>query len=105
MSFTEQTAIEKKHTKNKPSTTRNEIFFRTAYYVAKSELPLAKFSSHLCTLQKANGLDLGSSYFNGRTCREFIGAKAQTSKGQTEKEIEEGRFLSILADGSTDTTI
>ncbi|XP_039459533.1 zinc finger protein 862-like [Oreochromis aureus] len=78
--------------------------FRTAYYVAKSELPLAKFSS-LCKLQKANGLDLGSTYLNDHACREFIGAIAQTSRDQIEKEIQESRFLSILADGSTDTGI
>ncbi|KAG2468242.1 MED23 polymerase, partial [Polypterus senegalus] len=104
-SFPEQTPIAK--TILKINQAQQEVLkklFRTAYYVAKSELPLAKFSS-LCKLQKANGLDLGSTYLNDHACREFIGAIAQISRDQIEKEIQESRFLSILADGSTDTGI
>ncbi len=104
-SFPEQTPIAKNILKiNQAQQEVLKKLFRTAYYVAKSELPLAKFSS-LCQLQKANGLDLGSTYLNDHACREFIGAIAQTSRDQIEKEIQESRFLSILADGSTDTGI
>jgi hypothetical protein len=37
--------------------------FRTAYYVAKEEIALAKFPG-LCKLQIANGVDLSNTYMN-----------------------------------------
>lgn len=105
VSFPERTPIAKNILKM--SQAQQEVLkklFRRAYYVAKNELPLAKFST-LCKLQTANGLDLGSTYHNDHACREFIGAIAQTSRDQIEKEIQDSKFLTILADGSTDTGI
>ena len=48
-----------------------------AYYVAKSEPPLAKFSS-FCKLQKANGLDLGSTHLLPLTSVEISDSGSDT---------------------------
>ena len=78
--------------------------FRTAYYIAKEKLPMAKLAG-MCKLQQANGVEIKDTYINDHACREFIGAMAQTEMARTKKEIADARFVSVLSDGSTDTGI
>lgn len=79
--------------------------FRTAYYIAKEELPLRKFDG-LCQLQRANGVDFPDrSYSNDHACREFIRAISHTEQTETIDQISSCRFLSVLSDGSTDSGI
>lgn len=78
--------------------------FRTAYYVAKEEIALAKFPS-LCKLQIGNGINMNNTYLNDHACRNFIGAMAHVHRLDTASQIEKSRFLSVLSDGSTDNSI
>ena len=68
--------------------------FRTAYYVAKEEIAMAKFSS-LFKLQIGNGVNMSKTYLNDHACHNFIGTS----------QIEKSRFLSVLSDGSTDNSV
>ena len=78
--------------------------FRTAYYVAKEEIAMAKFSS-LCKLQISNGVNMNNTYLNDHACRNFIGAMAHVHRLDTTSQIEKCRFLSVLSDGSTDNSV
>ena len=78
--------------------------FRTAYYVAKEEIAMAKFSS-LCKLQISNGVNMNNTYLNDHACRNFIGAMAHVHRLDTTSQIEKSRFLSVLSDGSTDNSV
>ncbi|XP_071964144.1 zinc finger protein 862-like [Antedon mediterranea] len=80
--------------------------FRTAYYVAKEEIALAKFPG-LCKLQMANGVELKNTYINDHACGEFIKSMAHVQREKTTEELtaENTRFLSVLSDGSTDSGI
>ncbi len=60
--------------------------FRTAYYVAKKEIALAKFPG-LCKLQIANGVDLSNTYMNDHTCCNFIEAMAHVHGEDMKSQI------------------
>ena len=76
----------------------------TAYDVAKEGLGFTKFKE-LCDLQQKNGLDLGSQYRNEKMCQQFVDKIAAAEQEQCVKEINNARFLCIMADGSTDKSI
>lgn len=78
--------------------------FRTAYYVAKEEIAMAKFSS-LCKLQISNGVNMNNTYLNDHACRNFIGAMVHVHRLDTTSQIEKSRFLSVLSVGSTDNIV
>ena len=78
--------------------------FGTAYYVAKEEIAMAKFSS-LCKLQIGNGVNMNNTYLNDHACCNFIGAMSHVHRLDTTSQIERSRFLSVLSDGSTDNSV
>ena len=78
--------------------------FNTAFYIASENLAFSKFKG-LCDLQEKNGLDFGSQYKNDKACRDFVENIAAVEKERSQEEIENARFLCVLADGSTDKII
>ena len=78
--------------------------FNTAFYIANENLAFSKFKG-LCDLQEKNGLDFGSQYKNNKACRDFVENIAVVEKERSQEEIENARFLCVLADGSTDKSI
>jgi len=67
-------------------------------------MPFSMFP-HLCSLQTKNGLTLGQSYRNDHGCKEFCKHISQVMKDEQAAIIKNARFLSVLADGSTDLSV
>ena len=78
-----------------------EKLFNTAYYICYLKMPFSCFL-HLCALQTKNGLVLGQTYLNDHGCKEFCKHISQVMKDEQAAIIKNARFLSILADVSTD---
>lgn len=78
--------------------------FNTAHYVAKEGLAFRKFTG-LCDLQEKNGLDMGTNYRNEMKCKEFVSSIGAIEQERCAKEIRDARFLCVLADGATDTSV
>ena len=74
----------------------------TAYFLAKEEIPFSKFQG-LIDLQKKNGLDLTSTYANNKTCVEMVFILGKMFKERTAREINKSNYISVMADGATDT--
>jgi len=83
---------------------RFRLLFNTAYVLAKNGKPLSDMDM-LCQLQEKNGVDIGVNYRNNQRARDFVKAISDSIKNQACLELKQSNFISILADGSTDTTI
>lgn len=81
-----------------------EKLFNTAYYIAKEGEAFRKFPN-LVGLMKKNGVDVGSNYINEKACREFCISAADVLKENTAEQVQNARFICLLADGSTDKSI
>ncbi len=80
------------------------MLFNTAYGLAKENRPFTDFPT-VCSIQLKNGLELGDTYITNKAAQLFTGYIAKTLKNQTSAEIREKRFVTVMSDGSTDTTI
>ena len=85
-------------------TNQMKALFNTAYYIAREGAAFRKFPS-LCELQSKNGADIGEYYLSQVAYRRFNGVIARQLHQNVCNEIGVARFLSILADGSTDASI
>ena len=74
------------------------ILFNTAYGLAKKNRPFTDFPT-VCSIQKKNGLVglLGGIYITDKA--------AKTMRQKTAVDLHKARFVSVMSDGSTDTTI
>ena len=88
----------------KDTVAKMEKLFNTAYYVCYLKMPFSSFP-HLCSLQTKNGLVLGQTYRNDHGCKEFCKHISQVMKDEQAAIIKNARFLSVLADGSTDLSV
>jgi len=84
--------------------TKMQHLFNTAFCVAKEALPFKSFE-WLCNLQTKNGLDLGNSYINDKGCKSMIQSISALQTDNNKKSVLKARFISVLADGSTDSSI
>ena len=73
----------------------------TAYFIAKEELPFSKFQG-LIDLQKKNGLEISSTYANDKSCAEMVSVLGKVFKDRTTAEINQSKYISVMADGATD---
>ena len=48
------------------------------------------------------GVDIGVTYWNSHSCKEFIVSMAEVARREIESKLTEASFISIMADGSTD---
>ena len=78
--------------------------FRTAYAVVRRCKPFVDYE-YICSLQRKNGIDLGTNYQNDKSAADFTKHIAETIRQQTADEAEKARYISILSDGSTDAAV
>ena len=80
--------------------------FNTAFTLAKHAKAFNDMEL-LCNLQEKNGVNfpLGNNYRNHVRAKEFVTSIADTIKTDLKADIKEANFVSLLADGSTDTSI
>lgn len=84
--------------------TRLTHLFRTAHAVVINNMPYTHFS-WICQLDQKKGLDIGKTYLNDKSFRVFVEAVAMSVRESIRTEIESSRFVSILCDGSMDSSI
>ena len=77
-----------------------------AYYVAKRNLPFTEFE-HLLNLEKLHGVEYKlKSYQNTTGCRSFIqNIAVYLFRIDISEKVERVNFITVLCDGSTDTSI
>ena len=56
-------------------------------------------------LDKAKGLDIGQTYLNSNSAKEFSKYIALTELNKIAQIIQSSKFVSILSDGSTDCSV
>ena len=79
------------------------LLFRTAYCIIKQMFSLNLFAA-LLSLQKMNGVALGSAYSNGKAASTFINSIASVELSNLINSLNEKEFFSLLLDGSTDVS-
>lgn len=62
------------------------------------------FSCH-CSLDEKKGVTVGQTYRNDMECRQFVNYIARVERQKTQELLDGSKFLSILADGSTDSAV
>ena len=80
------------------------FLFRNAHALAKHDRPYSDFA-WLCRLEKRKGLNVGESYLNDKNCKIFTHAIALHERQKIRQAIENSPFVSILYDGSTESSI
>lgn len=78
-----------------------KIFFNTAYSISSNNLPFSMFPE-LCKLQIKNGLNLGDTYLNDKSCVQFLKYISKDLQQQFIDVLNSCVFISILSDSSTD---
>jgi hypothetical protein len=78
-----------------------EKLFRTAHYIAANAKPFTDFED-LCKLQIANKVVLGVTYFNDKSCVQFITHIAGCHFDNLKTLLDNSPFISIYCDGTTD---
>ena len=59
----------------------------------------------LYSLDEKKGVPVGKTYINDKQCREFIRSIATIERGNTEELIKDARFVGLLMDRSTDSSV
>ena len=113
---THKDAMQKKKAIEKPSTTpaahgllalqehtrkQLELKFRNVHALVKHNRPLSDYT-WLCDLDKAKGLDMGTTYNNRFACVNFLNSIASVEKSNLNEIMNRAKFFSLSMDGTTD---
>ncbi|XP_014675266.1 PREDICTED: zinc finger protein 862-like [Priapulus caudatus] len=80
------------------------LLFRTVHALSRAGRPYSDFV-WMAQLDQAKGLDTGSTYLNSNSAKEFAKYIAKAELNKIGEEIKNSKFVSILSDGSTDTSV
>ena len=83
---------------------RLNMLFNTAYGLAKKSRPFTDFQT-VCRIQIKNGMELGDNYINNKAVQQFTSCIAKMVTHLTSTDMQKARFLTVMSDGSIDTTI
>ena len=75
---------------------------QVAYIISREELPFTKFPA-IEELDKRHGVFLGQTYHTEHKCQEF--ASRETMSDDLVEALRSCRFMSVLTDGSTDSSM
>ena len=78
--------------------------FNTADHVARHKLPFRHYQP-LCELQEKIGVHMGGCYENDKACKVFIDHISEAERNRIRHEVEKTKWISVIADGSTDHSI
>ena len=76
--------------------------FEIAYMLCKEGLAFTKMEA-VCELEEKHGVNLGTGYKNNQACATFVEYTAQSQREGLAAVLAKAKFLSIQADGSTDS--
>lgn len=88
-------------TLNVRSFERLKHLFTNAHALVKHSRPFTDFVWQ-CQADEKKGLDIGRTFHNKNSCKEFVVAIAEVARADIEAKIAQASFVSIMADGSTD---
>ncbi|XP_069134264.1 zinc finger protein 862-like [Argopecten irradians] len=88
---------------HKSTLAKLSILFRNAHAIGKNGRPFTDYTK-MCQLDQAKGLDIGNTYLNDKSCQAFIAAIADTQRKTQCTQVNDARFISIISDGSTDSS-
>ena len=91
-------------TLNEQDLERTKKKFQIAYYIAKEELPIVKFSTML-DLEEKLGIEVGTAYRNNNSGGVFIDYISESIAEELKQKLAKARFYSVLTDGSTDSAM
>jgi hypothetical protein len=89
---------------NKAIFDKLSLLFRTVHALSRAGRPYSDFV-WMSQLDQAKGLDTGSTYLNCNSAKEFATYIAKSELNKIAEEIKNSKFVSILSDGSTDTSV
>ena len=84
------------------------VMFNTVYSLAKKCKPLSDFETHMELHVKnkkdigGDYMDIGTNFHNEKSAKQFLMSIAEQLRVTKTRLIEKVRFLTVLADGSTD---
>lgn len=78
--------------------------FEVAYFVAKQLLPITKYEQFL-KLERMHGVDIGPAYLTDQYCGIFIHFCGNEIKKQLTSDLSKAKFLSVLCDDSTGSSV
>lgn len=78
--------------------------FEVAYFIAKEELPLSKYSQ-LLKLHEKHGVAVGIAYCSDINCGTFIDYMGEELGIKLRQKLTTANFYSVLIDGSEDVSV
>ena len=78
-----------------------QIKFDIAYVVSTQHMAFAKYPE-ICSLEARHGVNVGSTYRNVNSCKDFIHFWSMSKKEKLASLLSRAKFFSLLMDGSTD---
>ena len=88
---------------NKSVIDKLTVLFRNAHALSLAGRPFSDFE-WMCQLDTVKGLDIGKTYLNRKRAKEFTGYIAKILMN-IKNSIDQAKFVSIMSDGSTDSSI
>jgi hypothetical protein len=83
---------------------RVQHLVRNAHAIARNARPYTDFV-WMCELDRSKGLDIGFTYQTDKYCRVFQSSIAEVERQKLVEKVANCKFLSIMVDGSTDTSV
>ena len=78
--------------------------FDMAYMISREEMPFTKFPA-IVELDKRHGVCLGQTYHTEHKCQEFASIIGETMSDDVVEALRSCRYMSVLIDGSTDSSV
>ena len=78
--------------------------FEVADILAKEEIPFTKYPAVL-ELEKRHGVSLGTAYATEHKCRDFTILIGESMRDNVLVSVRKLRYLAVLMDGSTDSSV
>ena len=86
---------------NKSIMEKLSILMRNAHAIGKKSRPFSDFS-WITQLDEKKGVNVGQTYRNDKSCREFLRAIAAVERKKITQQLQSANFVTIMSDGSTD---
>lgn len=89
---------------NKSVFDKFEKLFRNSHAIAKASRPLSDFT-WIARLDDKKGIDVGQTYRNVNSCKEFLVSIAVVERKKIEQQLKDAKMYTIMSDGSRDVSV
>lgn len=84
---------------NKSVFDKLEKLFRNSHAIAKASRPPSDFT-WIARLDEKKGIDVGQTYKNVNSCKEFLVSIAVVERKKIEQQLKDAKLNTIMSDGS-----